>query len=241
MGRKYKLVWKVFMANLFLVVMLYILIFRMRKKTEEITYRVVMNKIMRVVMVVFVVGFMYLLNVYEGSEIEQVSGEGYKEDSLDLEKERENVMRNGVYIDIDELEVVGGNIVIEGTTTLLDGVQITYNIGNYGGTVTVEEGTWQIIESVEEMKSYVDEDVFSDDKTLRENIRVNLFLMGKEVNKKIKLEDKTTLEQEEFVYEVYGDRGENIKEVDGVKVWNEGDPEQEMREVVGKLGEHVGG
>lgn len=140
--------------------------------------------------VVFVMGA--LGNLFESDEKkEERAAEQEKEKKEEKKKEKEVSL--DIEIEITETKIDDDNVVVKGTTNLMDGALLSYQLRATEGYVKVENGKWVIKKSVDELEKDDEKNVYGD------GTEYNFFLTFPPMG--------TEEEQPEKVLEVYGGTG----------------------------------
>lgn len=127
-----------------------------------------------------------------------------KETVAEQEKDKPKEADLNIEIEVTETIIDDENVTVKGTTNLLDGAVLAYQIRATEDDVVVENGKWEVVRSIEELDKDDENNAYGD------GTELNFFI-----------EFPTFAKQPEHVIEAYGEYGEKIK--DGPNLLDDGE------------------
>lgn len=144
--------------------------------------------------IVFVIGA--IGNIFDSDETKQEQGEE-KVDVEDKKKEKDEKPDMNLEIEVKETIMNDDEVIVRGTTNIIDGAILEYQLRATMGETEIVDGKWEIVESTDTLEKD-DEDGFYGDGT-----EYQLLILFPSFG--------STANQPEHVQKAYGDYGEKIK------------------------------
>ena len=145
--------------------------------------------------------------IVNGNNDSAKNNEDEAKETVAEQKENKNELKDvdlNIEIEVTETIIDDGNVTVKGTTNLIDGAVLAYQIRATEDDAVVENGKWEIVKSIEELDKDDENNSYGD------GTELNFFI-----------EFPTFAKQPEHIIEAYGEYGKKIK--DGPNLLDDGE------------------
>lgn len=119
------------------------------------------KKARTILSIVFGVYFIIVAIASQSTE-EEKAAETVKQEQVEKEKEDDEKVDLDIELEITETKISEDEVTIKGTTNLIDGAFLGYQIKATEGDVRVKDGTWEITKTIKELKEDDEHNVYGD-------------------------------------------------------------------------------